>query len=105
MTQNRTAPNSCKWVLGSWSLNSVSAEASPTLPEGPGCTVFKPASLESGSRTAPCLWDRRGRRPRPCLAECIFKNNFKNKEGVLSEFVDDRKLSGISTKASDSELP
>lgn len=31
----------------------------------------------------------------------FLKSSFKNKEGMLSEFVDDRKLGGISTKVSD----
>ena len=35
------------------------------------------------------------------MAECMFLNSLKNKEGTLSGFVDDRKLRGISTKVSD----
>lgn len=37
----------------------------------------------------------------PAWLSIFFKNSFKKKEGMLSEFVDDPKLSGISSEVSD----
>lgn len=36
---------------------------------------------------------------RPCLAECVFKNSFKNRKACM--YVNDRKLRRIRTKVSD----
>ena len=73
---------------------------------GRGAVCYlNPGSLKSGSRPASCLWGRCWHCRRFSLTECVFCNGFKSKEGMLSEFVDDRTLTGISTKVSTKSEP